>query len=99
MRREDAPDHAELGYWIARPFRGRGHATAAARRLVTHGFERLRLTRIAARCPRANRAAIRVVEKLGLRFAGVEPDASTASDDAMCRYELGREEWPAGRER
>ncbi len=94
-RDEGAPDRAELGYWIGRAYRGRGYATAAAGRLLTHGFERMRLGLVFARCISSNRASLRVIEKLGLRFVALEP-----SDDPkapMCRYELDREQWKTRR--
>jgi RimJ/RimL family protein N-acetyltransferase len=95
-RQEAAPDHAELGYWIGRPYWGRGYATAACRRLLAHGFERMRLGLVVARCGSANRASLRVLDKLGLRFVGVAPpDDPTSAGEAVCRYELGLEEWRA----
>ncbi len=94
-RVEEAPARAELGYWIGRAHRGHGYATAAARQLLAHGFERMRLDLVFARCLGSNHASLRVMEKLGFHFVAVEP-----SDDAsepVCRYELGREEWQAHR--
>src|SRR5829696_7910851 len=41
-------DDAELGYWIGRPYWGRGYATVAAREVVRYGFEGLGLHRIHA---------------------------------------------------
>jgi len=90
-RAERAPDRAELGYWIGRAYRGRGYATAAARQLLAHGFERMRLGLVFARCLNSNRASLRVMEKLGLRFVALEP--SDDSKEPMCRYELDREQW------
>ena len=92
LARDDrAPDRAELGYWIAVPYRGRGHATAAARGLLAHGFERMRLALLFARTASANRASLRVLDKVGLRFVGVEPVAE--GNEPLRRYELRREEW------
>lgn len=86
-----APDRAQLGYWIGQPHRGRGYATAAAWRLVSHAFDRLRLALVFARCPSANPASARVAERLGLRFMGVEPVAG----GPVRRYEVTRGEWSA----
>ena len=73
-RREATPDHAELGYWIGRPYWGRRYAPAAGRQLLAHGFGRMRLSLVFARCFGANHASIRVLEKLGFRFVGLEAD-------------------------
>ena len=32
-------DHAELGYWIGKPYWGMGYATEAVRALILHAFE------------------------------------------------------------
>jgi RimJ/RimL family protein N-acetyltransferase len=96
LARDDrVPDRAELGYWVAAPYRGRGHGTAAARGLVMHGFERMRLALVFARASVANPVSVRVLDKVGLRFVGMEPVAAGA--EAFGRYELGREDWLAAR--
>jgi RimJ/RimL family protein N-acetyltransferase len=94
-RDERRPEHGELGYWVAVAYRGRGHATAAARALLAHGFERMRLDTIVARSGNANRASVRVLEKAGFRPVGVEPAAD--DNDPVGRYEIHREEWLARR--
>lgn len=64
--------HGELGYWIARPFWGRGIATEAARSVVAHGFTQLGLERIHARHLGNNPASGRVMEKAGLTKEGCQ---------------------------
>ena len=68
-----APEHdrAEVGYWIGKPFWGRGLATAALRLLLQFGFETLQLNRIEAGHFDYNPASGRVMEKAGMRFEGV----------------------------
>jgi RimJ/RimL family protein N-acetyltransferase len=67
------PAHArgELGYWVAQPLWGRGIATEAARKLLTHGFETLGLNRIQAVHFSTNPASGRVMQKLGMHFEGI----------------------------
>ncbi len=69
-----APAHrrAELGYWIGRPYWGRGYATEAGLALVAHGFEALNLNRIHAGYYHWNPASRRVLEKLGMHPEGVQ---------------------------
>ena len=62
--------HGEIGYWIGRPFWGRGYATAALRLLVAHCFSRLGLHRVFAHHMARNPASGRVMEKAGLRPEG-----------------------------
>lgn len=65
-----AHDHAELGYWIGRPYWGRGFATEAARACLEHGFDR-GLIRIFAYHFAKNPASGRVLEKAGMTREGV----------------------------
>lgn len=66
------PEHgrAMLGYWIGKPYWGRGYATEAAREVVRWGFDDLGVGRIYARCFGRNRASRRVLEKLDMRREG-----------------------------
>ncbi len=66
-----AHQHAELGYWIGRPYWGNGYATEAAHSLVGFGFTTLRLHRILARHFSVNPASGRVMQKIGMRPEGV----------------------------
>jgi RimJ/RimL family protein N-acetyltransferase len=54
-----------LGYYLARPYWGRGLATEAARALVAFGFRELGLTRITASVEVGNEASRHILEKLG----------------------------------
>ncbi len=62
------PKEALIAFYLAREYWGRGLATEAGRRFITHGFEDLGLRRIEAGINAENRASIRVVEKLGFRL-------------------------------
>jgi RimJ/RimL family protein N-acetyltransferase len=57
---------AELGYWIGKPYWGRGLATEAARAVLRHGFEELSLNRIHAHHFAHNASSGRVLEKIGM---------------------------------
>lgn len=61
---------AELGYWLAEPFWGRGIITAAVRVMVQYGFEQLPLNRVEAYVFANNPASARVLEKAGFSFEG-----------------------------
>lgn len=63
-------ERAELGYWIGRPYWGRGYATEAVRSVVAWGFQSLGLHRVhASHFPR-NPASGRVLRKVGMRHEG-----------------------------
>jgi len=67
--------NAELGYWLAEPFWGRGIATLAVIRMVQYGFETFDITRIFARPYGFNLASQRVLEKAGFRLEARFRDA------------------------
>ena len=61
---------AELGYWLAEKFWGRGIMTPAVGAVVQHGFRERPLGRIEAYVFANNPASARVLEKCGFRFEG-----------------------------
>lgn len=65
-----AQPRAELAYWFGRPYWWQGYATEAARCMVQFAFEELGLHRIYAYCLPRNKAAARVLEKVGLQYEG-----------------------------
>jgi ribosomal-protein-alanine N-acetyltransferase len=61
---------AELGYWLALPYWGRGIVTAAVRAMVEYGFRELGLHRVFAEPYAGNAASARVLEKAGFTLEG-----------------------------
>ncbi|MDB6040326.1 MAG: N-acetyltransferase [Verrucomicrobiales bacterium] len=61
---------AELGYWLAEPFWGRGIMSEAVTAFVATAFDRFDLIRIYAELFANNRASARVLEKAGFAFEG-----------------------------
>ncbi len=57
--------NAELGYWLAEPFWGKGIMTAVIPKMVTYGFESWEIDRIFARPFGSNIGSQRVLEKAG----------------------------------
>lgn len=63
----DAPDSAELAYWVRPEERGRGLATLGVR-LVTGWAHRMGLARVWLEIDPGNQASLRVAERAGYRF-------------------------------
>ena len=61
-------DEAELGYWLGVPFWGRGIVPEAAREMLRHAFEDLRLSRVWCAYYDGNVKSKRVQEKLGFKY-------------------------------
>jgi len=67
---------AEIGYWLGKPYWGRGLATAAVRSLTQFAFEHLGLARVFALPFEENLASVRVLEKAGFIREGVLRNAA-----------------------
>jgi RimJ/RimL family protein N-acetyltransferase len=63
---------AEVGYWLGRPFHGRGLATKALGALVKLAFEQTNLERLQAGVFEWNPASARVLEKCGFQRESVQ---------------------------
>jgi RimJ/RimL family protein N-acetyltransferase len=61
---------AEVGYWLARPYWGRGLMTAVVQRACQHAFEEFGLVKITAHVFPHNQASARVLEKCGFQEEG-----------------------------
>jgi RimJ/RimL family protein N-acetyltransferase len=61
---------AEVGYWLGKPFWGRGIMTAVVKRLCQHAFEEFGLVKITAHVFPNNPASARVLEKCGFQEEG-----------------------------
>ena len=70
LHRDTHPD-VEIGFAMLPRHRGRGYTLEAARATVQLGMDSLRLARIVAITAPDNFASMRILEKLGLKFAGL----------------------------
>jgi ribosomal-protein-alanine N-acetyltransferase len=81
----------EIGWWLARPYWGRGLATEAAVVALRDAFERVRLEKIVSVAMAGNKASIRIMEKLGLEF-----DCEFENDGVrLVKYAIDRERYAA----
>ncbi|HET8926649.1 MAG TPA: GNAT family N-acetyltransferase [Microbacterium sp.] len=73
MYRIDGRGIGELGYWMARPARGKGLLTEAAQAVIDWGFapEGLDLDRIEWKAIAGNTASARAARTLGFRYEGL----------------------------
>jgi RimJ/RimL family protein N-acetyltransferase len=93
-----AHHRAELGYWIGKPFWGRGYATEAGIAVLRYGFTTLALNRIHACHFARNPASGRVLEKIGMKREGVSRQHVTRWDryEDLVQYGILRAEYDAG---
>lgn len=57
--------NAELGYWLAEKYWGKGFVSVAIKKIVEYGFSNFEIDRIFARPFGSNKASQRVLEKTG----------------------------------
>jgi RimJ/RimL family protein N-acetyltransferase len=62
---------AEVGYWLAKPYWGRGIMTAVVRRVCEHAFAEFGLVKITAHVFVDNTRSARVLEKCGFQQEGL----------------------------
>ncbi len=82
-------ESAELGYSIGSRWWGQGYATEAAEAVLDFAFLTVRMHRVQATYHPDNIASKRVLEKVGMRFEGIQREAQrnsdgTYSDLCMC---------------
>jgi len=87
--------NAEVGYWIAEPFWGRGLATQAMADIIDYGFQTFQLKRIFAIPFPHNLASKRVLEKNGLVLEAVIKDSLIKNNTMMDEliYSIREEDW------
>ena len=67
--------NAELGYWLAEPYWGKGIVTQAVKQIIEIGFKNFDITRIYARPYGPNLASQKVLEKAGMKKEAVLKNA------------------------
>ncbi len=64
-------ERAEIGYWVAEPFWGKGYATEATKAIINFGFSDLGLNKLTSSHLAKNPASGKVLTKSGLMKEGV----------------------------
>ncbi len=89
-------DECELGYWIGKPFWGRGLVPEAAHEILRHAFEDLGMNKVWCAYYDGNLKSRRVQEKVGFRYQYTLENADVPllnekrTDYVSC---LTKEEW------
>jgi RimJ/RimL family protein N-acetyltransferase len=88
-------DSAELGYWIGRPYWGRGYCTEAALAVLEYAFGDLNLNRVHASHLLRNPASGRVMQKLGMTREGLRREHAKKWEkyEDLVEYGILRREW------
>ncbi len=68
--KEDEGREVEFGWVLHKDYRGEGFAVEAALAVKKFAMEQLKPQRLTAHCDKRNHASARVMEKIGLQYAG-----------------------------
>ena len=87
----DLANPLEIGWRLLPEHWGRGYASEAARHMAAFAFDRLGAPLLCAVCQQENHASAKVMQRLGMRYRGVE-----RWYDMDCSvYEISRDAWLA----
>lgn len=89
----DNLDLPDLGYALLPEARGQGHAMAASRAVLEHGFEALGLPRVLAITSPANEASNSLLARLGFEVAVQDYRLPNAPDRPQLLHCLERDRW------
>ena len=88
-----ADEYGNFGYWVGRPYWGRGYATLATRALIAVGFHCLDVDELTAWHLARNAASGRVLEKCGFRLLRTEVREHRGSAQPCCLRGITRGAW------
>ena len=83
-------DEARLGYYIARPYWGKGMASEASRAFIEVAFQRLHLSRVSATVEKGHAVSEHILRKFGFQYVSEE---IAASGRVICLYQLLPSQW------
>lgn len=84
----------EIGYWLGKPYWGKGFATEAASALVDLAFRVTETDKVLAACRTNNPASRKVLQKQGFQLLGLDEMNSLAAGRVPIeRHSLDREVW------
>ena len=86
-------ERENLGYWIGRPYWGRGYASAALRAMIALGFSLLEVEKLTASHLARNPASGRVMDKCGMRLLETGKRDHRGTIEAFCVRGITRDEW------
>lgn len=87
--------NTEIGYWLSRPYTGKGIMTRSVRAMCDHAFRVWRLHRVVIRCALENQPSRAIPERLGFHLDGVMREEIWLHDRYINHavYSLLYDEW------
>lgn len=66
---------SSIGYWLAKPYQGKGLMTTSCQAVIHYGFTQLNLNRLSILCASENVRSQAIPERLGFHYEGTLRDA------------------------
>jgi RimJ/RimL family protein N-acetyltransferase len=89
----DDPEGPNLGYWLGKPYWGRGLAAEAARAMIDAFFQVTSAPALTAASMPDNAASQAVLRRAGFKPAGEAPAPGRHAGETALRFALDRESW------
>jgi len=94
---KDDDQSAELGFWIGKPYWGRGYAGSAGRLALAAAFNQHGRQIVRAHCLLTNRAAQAALESMGFHLTSVHDKTDqTGQAHRIAYFEQKRQLWETG---
>ena len=101
MEIDTLSNSGEIGYWLAKPYEGRGIVTRACERFFDMAFDELGLHRMELQAAAGNARSRAVAGRLGMQEEGVARDGIRVAEGYLdsVEYAILEDEWGARRVR
>lgn len=96
MLNPETPTECELGFWLGKPFWGKGYMPEAAKALIKRAFTELNMETIWVGYYDGNQKSKRVIDKLGFEYHHTDPNSYVVpmNEYRICHMsQLTRESW------
>lgn len=71
IRIDKRDNRGEIGYWLGKPYRGKGYVPEACKLIINFGFKNIKLHKIVIECAKENKASKKVIDKMKAKLEGV----------------------------
>ncbi len=78
----------EIGYWISEKFQKQGIVTKSVDKLCDFAFNKLGINRVQIKCAVENKRSIKIPQKLGFKFEGIERDGERLTGSLFTDVEI-----------
>lgn len=86
---------AEIGYWIAAQYQGRGIITKSCCAVIDYAFSYIGINRIEIKCGVGNEKSCHIPQRLNFKFEGIERDGELVNGEFIDLevYSMLKKEW------